>query len=335
MALALSFLALCLLSGDSASGAETATCPRCEHRFVTSVNGEGHKGKSRTECRLCLLVTANSRLSLYRRSDSEEERREILQEWEATRDALRAARYDIGEFGSRDRPRLLRLDSPAALSLVLFDEAQRCDRRASWSMQMAAALKKGIPRWKYAVRSNRRAVAVFNDLIAAWKQRAALFEAAAERYRTQARDVTADARTGSLPAPDGPGKPIGARKTAVPDYVERLINFVESDRKALRELMVREHACMERVLARMRGVTPPATPVTADAEYLRELQGRAFTTATVTNLTPRRVVALDILRSKLFEDGSLDGFVERAPVLAEALRRCARPSERKTTPHDK
>lgn len=40
-------------------------------------------------------------------------------------------------------------------------------------------------------------------------------------------------------------------------------------------------------------------------------------------------------RGNLLEDGSLDGFVERAPILAEALRRCAKPSERKATPHDK
>ncbi|MHC4973618.1 MAG: hypothetical protein ACYTG3_14935 [Planctomycetota bacterium] len=335
MALAFSFFALCLLSSGSASGAETATCPRCEHRFVTSVHGEGHKGKARTQCRLCLLVTANYRFRLYQRSDNEEARREILQEWEAIRDTLRAASYDIGEFGNRGRQRLLRLENAAALSLALFDEAQRCERRASWSKQMAAALKKGKPRWSYAVRSNRRAVALFNDLIAAWKERAALFEAAAKLYRAQARDVTTDTLAGSLPAPTSPDQPVGGKKTAVPDYVERLVTYLEQNREALRELMVHEHACMERALARARGATRPAKPETADAKHLRALREEAFSTAVVTNLTPKRVVALDILRSNLSVDGSLDGFVERAPVLAEALRRCAKPPESKAAPGDK
>jgi hypothetical protein len=333
--LAFSFLALALLSSGSASGAETATCPRCEHRFVSSVHGEGHKGKARTQCRLCLLVTAKYRFHLYQRSSNEEERREILQEWEATRDALRAASYDIGEFGSRGRQRLMRLENTAALSLALFDEAQRCERRASWSKQMAAALKKGKPRWNYAVRSNRRAVSVFNDLIVAWKERAALFEAAAKLYRAQARDVTTDTLAGSLPTPTGPGQPVGGKKTGVPDYVERLVTSLEQDRKALRELMVQEHACMERVLARTRGVTEPVKPETADPEHLRALREEAFSTALVTNLTPKRVVALDILRSNLIVDGSLDEFVERAPILAEALRRFARLPESEATPRDK
>ena len=209
-----------------------------------------------------------------------------------------------------------RLETEAALAKALTEEAERLGRNAKWSKQMATELRRGAGIWKQAIRGKgKRARWVFDDLIAAWDERTALFEAAAQRYRTQALSPRTDAMVGTLPAPTMPADP-------APPFKEEGADGVASGiRQKLRTLLYLEHKGLVRLLALTRGDASARMPPPEAFERFRPLRGDAFSTAIVANLFPKRVVEIDTLRSNLLTDADLRGFFDRAPRIIEALRR--------------
>ncbi|MHC4577209.1 MAG: hypothetical protein ACYTED_07340 [Planctomycetota bacterium] len=206
------------------------------------------------------------------------------------------------------------------LSLALHDEALRCQRRASWSEQMAKSLEKGRATWR-RVHSKDATWArwAFDDLTKAWQERAALYEEMAKRYRALARDPSTDALNGTLPKPSTPAEPKGeVGELGATKVVEEL-------RTAMRQLLVLEHESLERLIALTRRKKSAKVPDTSHFKTMRALHGAAFSTSIVANLYRTRIREIDLLRSSLLEDGPLDYFFERAPVLAEGLRVHAQP----------
>ena len=323
-------LCLLLLAARPADAEETARCPRCEHRWVTKLDGERARGRSKERCRVCreqaARLGAGYLAHRHEMAGTEEERRTLESEWQAMRDDLRSFGYALGDFREGKAPRLLPLRTEEDLALALFDEAQRLRRRSTWSRDMATELRKGRGTWGRVVRhegSDRKLASwVYEDRIRAWTERAALYKTLADRYHAQARDLTVDALAGALdvaetdPAPEA--RPTAGSMTAMIDEV----------RVALRELLVLERRAFEGLLAWTRGADGAKLPTTAERERMEELQGDAFSTADLANIHRTRVREIDLLRSNVLTDADTAPFFERAPVLAEALKRLGPGSER-------
>jgi len=316
-------LAGVLLATCTAGAEEVATCPRCEHRFVTDVSGKRVRGKAGEPCRVCRVqqYTHEAGESQYRYawSKDEAERAAIREKWGKLREDLRTCGYVLGELDDDRDPQLAPLETPEALALALFDEAERFERRATWSERMAKEFKSARGVWQVVRRSlpgdTKRADWAYNDRIAAWEERALLFGAMAERYRAQARDLSADALAGALPVPDASEEPEGK----IPEgSVARL---VEESRVALRELVALERQVARQLLARTRDPDAESTP--PDLAATKKLFGDAFSTSFLVNAHRERVREIDWLHGDLLMDESLEGFFERAPVIARALHRYA------------